>query len=337
MIDIKDLKDKVEYNINKTDKTIIVPHNGVDCDAIASAIGLSLLAKKYKKDSNIVMNDSSASIDSSVVKIIENAKKDFGIINLNKYSSIASNNDGFILTDVNKNYLVSVKDYLTNPDNIIIIDHHDPDKNTVVSNNKYIDTSYSSASEIVTQLLCASKVKISPQIANYLYAGIYLDTSSISRNIGKETLKTLQKLIECGAEPNVVSDLFAESLESLQKVNKLLEQIDSLKWKIAIVTASEDEEYVQSEIAKAADRALKTDVDASFVIGRLESGEISISGRSKNTINIGSIMGELGGGGGPTSGATKIQDSNIEEVKQALTRVLRPSYSIVKQCDNKEK
>ena len=98
MIDIKDLKDKVEYNINKTDKTIIVPHNGVDCDAIASAIGLSLLAKKYKKDSNIVMNDPSTSIDSSVVKIIENAKKDFSIINLNKYSSIACDNDGYILT-----------------------------------------------------------------------------------------------------------------------------------------------------------------------------------------------------------------------------------------------
>ena len=335
MLDIKDLKEKVEYNINNTDKTIVVPHNGVDCDAIASAIGLSLLVRKYKKDSHIVLNDPSTSIDSSVVKIIENAKKDFGIINSNKYSSIFSDNDGFILTDVNKNYLVSVKDYLKNPDNIIIIDHHDPDKNTVVSNNKFIDTSYSSASEIVTQLLCASKIKIPPQIANYLYAGIYLDTSSFSRNIGDETFKVLQKLKDSGAEPDVVSELFAETLESLQKVNKLLEKIDNLKWKIAIVTASEEEEYVQSEIAKAADRALKTDVDASFVIGRLESGEISISGRSKNTINIGQIMGELGGGGGPTSGATKINDSSIEETKQALTRVLRPSYSIVKPCDNK--
>ena len=335
MIDIKELKDKVEYNINKTDKTIIVPHNGVDCDAIASSIGLSLIARKLKKDSAIVMNDSAKSIDSSIKDIIENEKKEFNIINLNKYSSIASKNDGFILSDVNKDYKVSVKEYLTNPDNIVIIDHHDPDKDTVKSNYKFIDSDYSSASEIVTQLLKEFKIKITPEIANYLYGGIYLDTSSFSRNIGDETFGTLQYLKkECKADPEVVGDMFAETIESLKIVNKLIEKVECLKWKIAIVAADEDEEYVQPQIAKAADRALRTDVDASFVIGKLDNGEVSISGRSKNGINISAIMSELGGGGNPSSGAAQFKDSSIAEVKNELVRILRPSYAINK---NKEK
>ena len=331
MIDIKELKDKVEYNINKTDKTIIVPHNGVDCDAIASSIGLSLLARKYKKDCDIVMNDSPSSIDSSIKELIEKEKKNFNIINLNKYCSIASKNDGFILSDVNKDYKVSVKEYLTNPDNIVIIDHHDPDKDTVKSNYEFIDTSYSSASEIVTMLLKEFKIKITPEIANYLYGGIYLDTGQFSRNIGDETFGTLQYLKkECKADPEVVGDMFAETIESLKIVNKLLEKFECLKWKMAIVSAEEDDEYVQPQIAKAADRALKTDCDASFVIAKLDTGEVSISGRSKNTINIGAIMGELGGGGNPTSGAAQFKDSSIAEVKKELIRILKPSYSINK-------
>ena len=336
MIDIQELKDRVEDNITKTDKTIIVPHNGVDCDAIASSIGLSLIANKLKKESSIVMNDSSSSIDSSVKDIIEKGKKDFNIINLNKYSNIASKNDGFILSDVNKDYRVSVKEYLTDPDKIVIIDHHDPDKNTVKSNNKFIDTSYSSASEIVTMLLKAFKIKVTPEIANYLYGGIYLDTGQIQRNIGKGTFDTLSILMnEYGANPDEVNAMFADTIENLKIVHKLLEKVECLKWKIAIVAADEDDEYVQPQIAKAADSALRTDCDASFVIGRLDSGEVSISGRAKNSINIGEIMGQLGGGGGPTSGAAQFKDASISEVKNELIRVLRPSYSIVKQCDNK--
>ena len=330
MINIVDLKGNIEEKILSTEKTVIVPHNRADCDAIASALGLSLIAKKLKKPSYIVMNDPSYDIDSSAVKIIDDCKKEFNIINLNKYSSIASKDDAYVLTDVNKNYLVSVKEYLKNPDNIVIIDHHDEDQNTVLSSNKYIDTSYSSASEIVTKLLCASKIKITPMIANYLYAGIFLDTSFFTRNIGKETFKTIQQLIDFGASSDFVAKLFSNNLESFKKINSLVERTEMINYMVALIAASEEEEYSQVEIAKAADNALGLGADAAFVIGKLENGEISISGRSKSDINIGTIMGELGGGGNPSSGASRIKDSNIPEVEKQLKKVLRPSYFVPK-------
>ena len=326
MLDIKDLKENVESKILVTNKTIVVPHNRTDCDAIASSLGISLISRKLKKPSYIVMNDPAYEIDSSVTKIVDDCRKDFNIINLNKYSSVAEDDDCYVLTDVNKSYLVSVRDYLKNPENIIIIDHHDEDQNTVASANKYIDTGYSSASEIVTQLLCASKIKIPPTLATYLYAGIYLDTSFFKRNIGGETFKIVQKLIDSGAKPDDVTGLFQEDFESIKKVNGLVEKTQMTNCMIAIIAANEDEEYSVVEIAKAADAALSFGADAAFAIGRLENGEISISGRSKNTINIGSIMGEMGGGGNPTSGAAKVQDSTIESVEKQLKKVLKPNY-----------
>lgn len=326
MINIKELKENIENKINTTEKTIVVPHNRTDCDAIASSLGLSLIARKLKKQSYIVMNDQPYDIDSSVTKIIDECRKDFNILNLNKYSSINNENDCFVLTDVNKSYLVSVKEYLTNPDNIFIIDHHDADQNTILSNYKYIDTSYSSASEIVTNLLCASKIKIPSTIADYLYAGIFLDTSYFKRNIGPDTFRIVQKLVDSGANPTRVTELFSENLESIKKVNGLIEKTQMISCMIALIAASEDEEYSVVEIAKAADKALELGADAAFAIGRLDNGEISISGRSKNNVNIGSIMGEMGGGGNPSSGAAKVKDSNIETVENQLKMVLKPSY-----------
>ena len=52
-----------------------MPHKNVDFDAIASAIGFSLLASKMKKNPYIVVDDSPCSIDHGVQMIIDEAKK----------------------------------------------------------------------------------------------------------------------------------------------------------------------------------------------------------------------------------------------------------------------
>ncbi len=328
MIDIKDLKSNIENKIISAEKVIIVPHNNADFDAIGSAIGLVLVAKKMKKQSYIIVNDPMHIIDPGVKMIIDESKKDYEIINCDKYLGITHPNDLFILTDVNKSYLVSVKDLLNNPDNIIIIDHHDADKNTISTDSLYIDTSCSSASEIVVNLLSACKIKIPSMVANYLYAGIYLDTAKLTKNCTAETMRVAAKLLESGANINKVNELFKEDYLSDRKVQRLINNIEMINCMIALIAASDDEEYSREEIAKAADYALKYGADAAFAIGKIENGIISISGRSTEKINVGSIMGELGGGGNPYSGAAKIQEESIENVEKKLKRVLKPSYYI---------
>lgn len=324
MIDVKNLKVNLEEKILEANNVVIVPHSGIDFDAIGSALGLSLIAQKLKKPSCIVVDDPVYKIDHGVQLIIDSVKKDFTIIDRDKYLKTSSNDDLFILTDVNKSYLVSLKDELKNPEKIIIIDHHDEDNNTINANDKYIDSSISSASEIVAKVLCLSKIKLSPEIADYLLAGIYLDTNKLSKNLSPETLKITAKLVEAGADISRVNDLFAEDFNSDRRVQDLVSKAQFLNFSIAIVTADGDTEYTKEELAKVADYLLKYKTDAAFAIGNIGEDVLSISARSKGVINAGKVMQELSGGGNKHSAATKLNECTSEEAYKKLVKVLLP-------------
>ena len=63
---VKDLRVNLESKILSCKKVVIVPHNRIDFDAFASAIGISLIANNLQKHSVIVMDDPAYNIDSSI-------------------------------------------------------------------------------------------------------------------------------------------------------------------------------------------------------------------------------------------------------------------------------
>lgn len=324
MENIKNLKINMEQKILESNSVVIVPHNGIDFDAIGSALGLSLIARKLKKTSCIVVDDPIYKIDHGVQVIIDEAKKDFCIMNREKFLQTRQENEVFILTDVNKNYLISLKGELPSSDKVIIIDHHDADVATVASDTSYIDSKKSSASEIVTKLLVMYKIKINPDIANYLLSGIYLDTNKLTKNVSPETMKIIAKLLENGANMNRVTDLFAEDFISDRRVQELVSKAKISTFSIATVSADEQDEYTREELAKVADYLLKYKVDAAFAIGNIGDNVISISARSKEKVNVGAVMQSLEGGGNQYSGATKLTDCSIEEAGKRLMKIIQP-------------
>ena len=321
---IKNLKVNMEQKILSSDNVVIVPHNGVDFDAIGSAIGISMIAKKFKKPSCIVIDDPIYKIDHGVQIIIDESKKDFTIINKEKYLQNKGLNDLLVLTDVNKSYLISLNDCLPSDDRVIIIDHHEPDASTVLSDLKYIDSKSSSASEIIVKLLGMHKIKIIPEVANYLLAGIYLDTNKLTKNVTSQTMKTVAKLLESGANMNKVTDLFAEDFISDRRVQELVSKAKMITFSIAVACAEDGQEYSKEELAKAADYLLKYKVDGSFAIGEIGDNTISISARSKESVNVGAVMQCLEGGGNQYSGATKLKDCTIEDAEKRLMKVIKP-------------
>ena len=321
---IKNLRVNMEQKILQSNNVIIVPHTGIDFDAIGSAIGLSLIAKRMKKEASIVVDDPFHQIDPGVQLVIEAAKTDFPIITRDKYLQTKNEEDLFVLTDVNKSYLVSLKEELTNPDKIIIIDHHNTDDATIKANETLIDPNVSSASEIVSKLLCMFKIRPTAEIANYLLAGIYLDTNKLTKNTSSETMKTVARLLEYGASMNRVTDLFTEDFVSDRRVQELVSRAKIATYSIATVCADPDIEYTKEELAKVADYLLKYKVDAAFAIGNIGNDTISISARSKEKVDVGAVMQELSGGGNQFSGATKLTDCSIEEAEKRLVKILQP-------------
>lgn len=307
---------------------IIVPHNNVDFDAIASAIGFSLIASKMKRNPYIVVDDPLYKIDHGVQLIIDEAKKNYPIINRDKYIQMRSDSDLIALVDVNKRYLISLKDDIDKDNKVIIIDHHDSDGSTVPADCQIIDTSMSSASEIVMKLLNLYKIKPNCCVANYLLAGIYLDTNKLTKNVTPDTMKIVAKLLECGANINRVTDLFTEDFNSDRRVQELVSRAKITNYSIATIIANDDEEYTREELAKAADYLLKYKVDAAFAVGNIGDNTVSISARSKERVNVGDVMHELEGGGNPYSGATKLNDISTTEAGKKLVKIITPPFYI---------
>lgn len=332
MENVKDLRVNLESKILSSKNVVIVPHLGIDFDAFASAIGISLIASKLQKQSTIVIDDSTYKLEASVKRVMDDAKKNFNIVNKEKYLKTRENDDLFILTDVNKTNLICLGEELKQIDkeNIIIIDHHDIGQTTVDSNNKFISTGSSSASEIIIKLLNNFKIKCPVDVANYLLAGIYLDTNRLTKNTTPETHKIVAKLMEMGAENSIIDNWFAEDFESDKRVLELVSKTKLYKYSFAVVLAEEDCEYTKEELAKVADHLLKYGVDASFAVGKVDENTISISARSKEKVNVGDVMAKLNGGGNNYSAATKLTGTTIEEVGKQLVKIIEPSHIIHK-------
>ena len=326
MEEVKNLKIYLEEKILESNNIVIVPHVGIDFDAIGSAIGLSLIAKKLKKPSFIVVDDPIYKIDHGVQIIIDEVKEEFSICNKERYLKHATDNDLFVLTDVNKSYMICFQDTLKDKDRVIILDHHSKDSATIDASFQYINPSVSSASEIVEKLLKLYKIVPNPQVANYLLAGIYLDTNKLTKNISSDTMKIAADLLECGANMNTVTDLFAEDFNSDRKVQELVSRAKIFTYSFAFVLGKDDIEYTKEELAKVADYLLKYKVDAAFSVGNIGENVVSISARSKEKIDVGRVMQELNGGGNPYSAATKLDNISIEEAGKQLMKVMKPSY-----------
>lgn len=329
---IKNLKVYLDSldSISDIENVIIVPHKNVDFDAISSAIGFSLLASKMKKNPFIVVDDSPCSIDHGVQMIIDEAKKTYPIINRDKYLQIRKDSDLVVLVDVNKKYLISLKDDIEESKRVMIIDHHDSDERTVSSECQYIDTSMSSTSEIVMKLLSMYRIKPNACVANYLLAGIYLDTNKFTKNVTPETMGIVTKLLECGASMNRVTDLFREDFNSDRRVQELVSKAKITNYSVATIVANQEDEYSREELAKAADYLLKFGVDAAFAVGNIGDNTVSISARSKERVNVGEVMHELEGGGNPFSAATKLTETTTEEAGKRLIKTITPPFYTVK-------
>ena len=325
---IKNLKVYLDSldSMKNIENVIIVPHKNVDFDAIASAIGFSLIASKMKKNPYIVVDDNPCSIDHGVQVIMDEAKKTYPIINRDKYLQIKKDNDLIVLVDVNKKYLISLKDDVDDNSRVMIIDHHDSDENTVCADCDYIDTSMSSASEIVMKLLSMYRIKPNAYVANYLLAGIYLDTNKFTKNVTPDTMSIVTKLLECGASMNRVTDLFTEDFNSDRRVQELVSKAKITNYSVATIVANQEDEYTREELAKASDYLLKFGVDAAFAVGNIGDGTVAISARSKERVNVGEIMHELEGGGNPFSAATKLTNTTTEEARKRLVKTITPSF-----------
>ncbi len=327
--EIKNFIQDLEKKIGESNQVFITTHLNPDLDAIGSTLGMSLIANKFKKKNYIIMDDKIDTINSGVLSIIDATSNDFQVINSEIYNEIKTTNDILIVTDTNKVNMICCEPYLEQFKNIVIIDHHNQDSKTIKTINKFIYPQSSSTCELVTALLESLKINYGSNIANYLLAGIVLDTNGLrSETVSPHTLEIASKLVGNDADINYANTLLDETYETSMQVNELIKETDFYSYTIAICCGKNETIVPQEVIAKAANKLKDFKPDISCAIGKTAENTISICARSKGKIDVSEVMKLFGGGGDKYRGAAKIEGNDTEEVKNKLVKILKPNFYI---------
>ena len=324
--DVKKLREILEGTIKSSSNVFIVGHNNIDLDAIGSSIGLARLVKEYNKDVYIVVDDLRYNIQSSILTVMDSVRDDYKFITKEDVEKIVNDRSLLLLTDVNKKSMFSVGDMLDRFGDIVVIDHHTENEDSVITPYKFIDLEVSSASEVVARILNCLKIKYDAKVANALLAGIELDTKRFRYNTSPKTHDAAEKLINNGANDDVVSDLFLEDFDDFCTVSNLIingtliyKYSKTLGVSFTLNRNTPKQIYKIEDCAKAACKMFSfKGVDASFTLGYISDNEIHISARGNGRVDVSKVMMQLGGGGNATCAGGKIEDRDIFEIEQEL-------------------
>lgn len=318
-------KRKINSEIRKSNKVFLMAHKDLDLDALGSCIGMYLFLKRKKKDCYIVIDDQNHEL--GVEKVLIELEGCIDIIKseaIDKYLDPRESKNLIIILDTNKSELTQSKDLLKKINRRIVIDHHDIGKTSIKEGLLIIDNEVSSACEMVTRLLEEFDVEIEPYYATVLLAGIVLDTNNFTLKTRAETYYAAYYLSSLGASAKKVQYLLKQDLNEYTEREKLLTDIETINNKIAITKASSHTIYRREDLAKVAETLLFfNNIEASFVIGKIDKETVGISARSLGNFDINKILVKLGGGGDTYSGAAKFDDTTISKVEQELKEILK--------------
>ncbi|WQQ17462.1 DHH family phosphoesterase [Mycoplasmopsis cynos] len=311
------------------DKVFIYGHKWADLDAFGAAYGIYEIAKAFDKEAYIVLE----TYDNTVAQLVKDVEKNNPdiFIKSNYALKITNTNSLIVFVDIadpqrtdNTNAINEVK-----RDNIFVFDHHRLGKpiDFAPKINCYVETSSSSACEIVTEIMTflEHRINITNKCAQLLLNGIYLDTIQFSKSVTPRTFDAASWLETRGGNSLKSGELLKFDEETNEKINKILE--NTLEVKKGFFLAYSDIEATNDEISIAANEILKIKGRvASFVVARLENTyTYKLSARGIET-NV-QIICEAVGGGGHFSIAAAYSDEKLEifvdNIKHAITTLGR--------------
>ena len=315
-------------SIEQADTIFIAGHRYPDLDAIASALGVHKIVSQHDKYARIILNPAELHDDVAQLLAFPSIQKESANLFVTQESAASMMNERslIIMVDHHRPSLSSAGDLVLNHE-VVIIDHHrrseDFPPNSVLT---FIEPYASSTAELITEFFIYMQhthEMLNKTEATALLAGIIVDTNNFTSRTGSRTFDAASYLKSRGANMQQIQQLLKEDFTRVQQRNELVDQMEFIEPNLAVVQAAEDKQYDNVIASQAADALLALkQVEASFVIFNRLDGSIGISARSLGSINVQTIMEQLGGGGHLATAATQIQNSTLTEVYQQLMAIL---------------
>lgn len=315
---MNDLFVKLNDLITKYDNFIVMGHKNPDLDVLGSSLALYSIIKDNGKDAYIFIDkDNIGKYNDSIKNAI--VKVDFNYVNEETYEHILKNTL-LIIVDVHQPERLEYSDILSKEMDKVVIDHHIMHKNYIKNTLVlYNDTTLSSVSELMTFFCNYNNCKLKSVISTILLAGMEIDTNGYNLKTTANTYQAASYLMKMGADTILKQELLKETKDDYIKRADYIKNSFMINGRIAMCILNDICE--KEELAEIADELLKfVNVEASFVIGELENGNVGISSRSIGNYNVEKIMKSFNGGGHITNAAAEVVDKNIKDIKNEIIK-----------------
>jgi tRNA nucleotidyltransferase (CCA-adding enzyme) len=228
---------------------------------------------------------------------------------------------------------------LNKPDiQIHIYDHH-PDMAGDIQGHQEIIESVGATTTILTEVIQARKIHISPDEATIMCLGIYEDTGSFTfSSTTKRDLNAAAFLLGKGANLNIVADLIAREIttEQVGILNDMIQgttpyNINGLE---VFLTTVKTNRYVPDFAFLVHKMINMENYDTIFALAQMEN-KIYIVGRSRITdIDVGAILSYLGGGGHAAAASATIRNKTLTQIEHELIHILHDSIESNRRAEN---
>ena len=313
--------------VESKDKVVVMGHKLQDADSFGAAIGIYCAARTLDKKVQIVLN----TVSSTLRPFRERFREEDGyppdiFLTREQAIEVCTPNTVVMVVDTNRPNNTECPEILRMTKNIVVFDHH-RQSNDVIENPalSYIEPYASSACEMVAEVLqyFTESIKLAPQEADSIYAGILIDTNNFMAKTGVRTFEAAAYLKRCGAEVTRVRKMLRNDMSDYKARAEVVRHAEVYRDAFAISICPTDNIESPTIVgAQAANELLNiTGIKASFVLTEYK-GKVYISSRSIDEINVQLIMEPLGGGGHLTIAGAQLEHYTVSEVKRMLQQTI---------------
>jgi c-di-AMP phosphodiesterase-like protein len=318
--------------IQQSKTIIIVGHKEMDFDCMGAAIGMSRIALSYDKEVYIVSKSGGTEIKltGALSKYKEILNQRHRFVSESEALEVLDANTLVIMVDHNNAAHSNATSVIEKAKKVIVIDHHrrssDFTFNPVLV---YIESSASSVSELVAELFPyqVSNVDISTEEATIMFTGMLIDTNRFRNRTGSRTFEAASVLKNMGADSVEADNLLKDEFDEFELKTSMLKCSQQRSKGVVIAPYEEKTIVSRSIMSQVAEMLLSVkNVEASFVVARIDDHQVAVSARSKGKINVQVIMEKLSGGGHFSAAALQRENTTIEQMVVLLDKSIEEYF-----------
>ena len=330
-VKVRVLVDSLISLIKNASNVLVMGHQMMDMDAFGACLGIKAICDRLSKNCRVIVDikNTESKTRGALTASFSKEELDQLIVTPRDAEDLLRTNTLTIVVDVHTTNMAMAPRVIEKSSKIVVIDHHRRAEDYIESPVfNHIDPSSSSACEIIAEFVKFSSLNpriVIPSIyATIMLSGIYLDTSYFkSKSTGLRTFEACTILKEYGADNAMADDFLKDDYEEYTLITDILGNLEHPAYGIVCACVPENITVDNATIAKAANRCMSfKSVHASFVIGKVGSHDVRVSGRSDGTVNVQLLLEKMGGGGHFSSAAGTFEKTTIKNVKDTLFNVL---------------